>query len=42
MSMSDCGKFLQEHLKGLEGKGGKFLSAETIKRLHNSPLPRRH
>ena len=38
MSMSDYGKFLQEHLKGLEGKPGKLLSAETIKRLHTSPL----
>jgi len=38
MSMGDYGKFLQEHLKGLEGKPGKLLSAETIKRLHTSPL----
>jgi D-alanyl-D-alanine carboxypeptidase len=38
MSMSDYGKFLQEHLKGLEGKPGKLLSATTVKRLHTSPL----
>ena len=38
ISMSDYGKFLQEHLKGLEGKPGKLLSATTIKRLHTSPL----
>ncbi|HEV3037795.1 MAG TPA: serine hydrolase domain-containing protein [Candidatus Angelobacter sp.] len=38
MSMDDYGKFLQEHLKGLEGKPGKLLSPETIKRLHTAPM----
>jgi len=36
MSMSDYGKFLQEHLRGLEGKKGTWLSIETIRKLHSS------
>ena len=38
MSVDDYGKFLQEHLKGLEGKPGKLLSLETIRRLHTAPM----
>lgn len=38
VSMQDYGLFLQEHLKGLEGKPGKLLSIETIKRLHTAPM----
>lgn len=38
MSMEDYGLFLQEHLKGLEGKPGKLLSVESIKRLHTAPM----
>ena len=38
MSMHDYGIFLQEHLKGLEGRPGKLLSVETIKRLNTAPM----
>ncbi len=37
MAMDDYGIFLQEHLKGLEGKAGRLLSVATIKRLHTAP-----
>ncbi len=38
MSMGDYGKFLQEHLRGLEGKKSSFLSVETIRKLHSSSM----
>ncbi len=38
MSIGDYGVFLQEHLKGLEGKPTRLLSVETIKRLHTAPM----
>ena len=38
MSLDDYGIFLQEHLRGLEGKPGKLLSVETIKRMHTAPM----
>ena len=38
MSMSDYGRFLQEHLRGLQGKEGQFLSVETVHKLHSSAI----
>jgi D-alanyl-D-alanine carboxypeptidase len=38
MTLDDYAKFLQVHLKGLEEKKGKFLSAGTIKRLHSTMM----
>jgi hypothetical protein len=38
MSVDDYAVFLQEHMKGLEGKPGRLLSLDTMKRLHTAPM----
>ena len=38
MSLDDYARFLQLHLRGLEGRDTVLLRAATIKRLHASPV----
>jgi CubicO group peptidase (beta-lactamase class C family) len=38
VTLGDYARFLQMNLSGLEGKGGKFLPAKTIQRLHSSTM----
>jgi CubicO group peptidase (beta-lactamase class C family) len=38
LSLDDYARFLQIHLRGLEGRDTPLLKAATIKRLHTSPV----